>query len=44
VAEVLLEVEGLTKRFGGVIAADQISLAGWKINADRPIKRRACAR
>ena len=26
-AEVLLEVEGLTKRFGGVIAADQISLA-----------------
>jgi branched-chain amino acid transport system ATP-binding protein len=25
--EVLLEIEGLTKRFGGVIAADQISLA-----------------
>jgi branched-chain amino acid transport system ATP-binding protein len=27
VPEALLEVEGLTKRFGGVIAADQISLA-----------------
>ena len=25
-AEVLLEIDGLTKRFGGVVAADRISL------------------
>jgi branched-chain amino acid transport system ATP-binding protein len=29
VARALLEIEGLTKRFGGVVAADEISLAIW---------------
>jgi len=29
VAKALLEIEGLTKRFGGVVAADEISLALW---------------
>ena len=28
-ARALLEIEGLTKRFGGVVAADEISLAIW---------------
>ena len=28
-AKALLEIEGLTKRFGGVVAADEISLALW---------------
>ncbi len=42
-AEALLEIEDLTKRFGGVIASDRISLAlkRGELHADhRPERRR----